>query len=281
MRLPVVTYTAGEPGLFVNSYLVPAPEGVVAIDGSLLVSDARAFRARLDALKLPLLAVLVTHGHPDHFNGVVELVRGLPDVPIYATAAGRQVIEDVAEAKRAQWAPTYGEEWPDETAYPTAVIGDGETLELGGLRITAHELGPCESASEAIYVVEADGEPPVAFTGDLFYDGFHAYNADGLSGKWLEALERARELFAPNLPLYPGHGRPCGTDALDRQREYQLMLRETVRNLAAGEDHLTDRAREQLVARMCAFAPAYGLTWLVGLSADPVARELAREPVAA
>ncbi len=116
MRFPVVTYTAGEPGLFVNSYLVPAPEGVVAIDGSLLVSDARAFRARLDALKLPLLAVLVTHGHPDHFNGVVELVRGLPDVPVYATAAGRQVIEDVAEAKRAQWAPTYGAEWPEESA---------------------------------------------------------------------------------------------------------------------------------------------------------------------
>src|SRR5215208_612201 len=103
----IYTYTAGANGLFVNSYLVEADDGVVAIDGSLLVSDARAFRARLDALHKPLLAVLVTHGHPDHFNGVVELVRGQGDVAIYATPEGKAVIDEVAEPKRAQWSPTY------------------------------------------------------------------------------------------------------------------------------------------------------------------------------
>jgi glyoxylase-like metal-dependent hydrolase (beta-lactamase superfamily II) len=277
----VFTYTAGESGLFVNSYLVATSEGVVAIDGSLLVSDSRAFRARLDATKLPLAAVFVTHGHPDHFNGVSELVRDLGDVPVYATAEGQQVIEDVAEAKRAQWGPTYGDEWPSETVYPTTVIGDGETIEVGGVRIRAHELGPCESASEAIYIVESDDTTPVAFTGDLFYDGMHSYNADGLTGAWLNALERAPQLLAGVDRLHPGHGRPAGLSALDRQREYVLMLRETVRNLAQGEDHLTDAARDQLVARMSAFAPRYGLRWLVGLSADPVAHELALEPVAA
>lgn len=157
------------------------------------------------------------------------------------------------------------------------MIGDGETVEAGGLRVRAHELGPCESASEAIYLVEAEGGAPVAFTGDLFYDGFHAYNADGLSGAWLEALDRAPALLEGIGQLYPGHGRPSGLDALDRQREYQLMLRETVRTLAAGGDALTDAARGAVVERMRRFAPHAGLAWLVGLSADPVARELAGE----
>lgn len=280
MRPVVYTYTAGEPGLFVNSYLVETDDGIVAIDGSLLVSDARALRARLDATQKPLLAVLVTHGHPDHFNGVFELVRDRPDVPIYATAQGKRVIEDVADAKRAQWGPTYGDEWPAETAYPNAVIGDGETLELGGVAFRAHELGPGESASGALFVIEASGAAPIAFTGDLFYDGYHAYNADGFSGAWLDALDRAPALFGDVRALLPGHGRPAGLEALDRQREYQLMLRETVRNLAAGSDALSDAAKSRLVARMEAFRPAAGLSWLVGLSADPVAAELAAEPQA-
>jgi glyoxylase-like metal-dependent hydrolase (beta-lactamase superfamily II) len=282
MPSAIYTYTAGANGLFVNSYLVETDDGVVAIDGNLLVSDARAFCARLDALHKPLLAVLVTHGHPDHFNGVVELVRGQGDVPIYATPEGKAVIDQVAEPKRAQWTPTYGEEWPKETAYPNAVVEDGETLEIGGLRIRAHELGPCESASEAVYVVEPqDGGGPVAFTGDLFYNAHHSYNADGFTAAWLDALDRAPALLAGIDTLYPGHGRPAGPEALDAQRRYQLMLRETVRNLAGGEPTLSDAAKEQLTARMSAFLPDPALAWLVGLSADAVAAELAAEGVGA
>ena len=58
---PIVhTYRSGESGLFVNSYLVEGAEGVVAIDSPLLLSDGRAFHARFEALRKPLLGVLVT-----------------------------------------------------------------------------------------------------------------------------------------------------------------------------------------------------------------------------
>jgi glyoxylase-like metal-dependent hydrolase (beta-lactamase superfamily II) len=278
MPAAIYTYTAAANGLFVNSYLVESDDGVVAIDSSLLVSDARAFRARLDALGKPLLAVLVTHGHPDHFNGVVELVRGQGDVPIYATPEGKAVIDEVAEPKRAQWSPTYGAEWPSQTAFPNATVADGETLTIGGLRIRAHELGPCESASEALYVLESsDGGAPVAFTGDLFYNGHHSYNADGFTAAWLDALDRAAALLVGIDTLYPGHGRPAGLEALDAQRRYQLMLREAVRNLADGEAALSEGAKEELTARMSAFLHDPALAWLVGLSADAVAAELAAE----
>jgi glyoxylase-like metal-dependent hydrolase (beta-lactamase superfamily II) len=272
--MAIYTYTAGDAGLYVNSYLVECSEGVIAIDAGLLNSDARAFRARLDALHQPLLAVFVTHGHPDHFNGVLELVRGLIDVPIYATAEGKAVIEAVAAAKRAQWSPTYGDEWPAETVYPNTVVGDGETIAFGDLRVRAHELGPCESASEAVYVVERDGMAPVTFTGDLFYHGMHAYNADGLSGAWLGALDAARPLLAGAAALYPGHGRPADTSALDDQRRYELMLREAVSGLAAGDTALSDEDKAELTARMERFLPGAPLSWLVGLSADAVAAEL-------
>jgi predicted nuclease with RNAse H fold len=47
---PIVhTYRSGESGLFANSYLVEGTKGIVAIDAPLLLSDGRAFRARLEA----------------------------------------------------------------------------------------------------------------------------------------------------------------------------------------------------------------------------------------
>ena len=51
--------------------------------------------------------MFVTHAHPDHFNGVSELVRDR-DVPVYAGAAVARVIREIADAKRAQWGPVYG-----------------------------------------------------------------------------------------------------------------------------------------------------------------------------
>ena len=112
MAGPVVhAYRAAESGLYVNSYLVEGESGVVVVDTSLLVSDIETLRARLRALRKPLLAILVTHAHPDHFNGVLGLVQD-KQVPVYATAGVGRVIEEIADAKRAQWSPVYGTEWP-------------------------------------------------------------------------------------------------------------------------------------------------------------------------
>ncbi|MGH3209473.1 MAG: MBL fold metallo-hydrolase, partial [Trebonia sp.] len=121
MDRPVVhTYRAAESGLYVNSYLVEGESGVVVVDTNLLVSDIEALRARLRALKKPLLAIMVTHAHPDHFNGVLGLVQD-KEVPVYATAGVGRIIEEIAHAKRAQWSPVYGTEWPAETYYPNSL----------------------------------------------------------------------------------------------------------------------------------------------------------------
>jgi glyoxylase-like metal-dependent hydrolase (beta-lactamase superfamily II) len=160
MTAPVIhTYRAAETGLYVNSYLVEGESGVVVVDTNLLVSDIAALRARLQALRKPLLAILVTHAHPDHFNGAHALVRDT-EVPVYATAGVGRVITEIAEAKRAQWGPVYGAEWPAETYYPNTLLADGDRVEHGGLSFTARELGPAES----YFVPAADGTAPVAFT---------------------------------------------------------------------------------------------------------------------
>ena len=269
----IYVYTAGEAGLFVNSYLVELDDGVVAVDATLLNSDARAFRARLDALHKPLLGVLITHPHPDHYNGLVELV-GAQDVPIYALPEVERTIRETAGNKRAQWRPTYGDEWPETTLFPNTVVQDGDVVEVGGAAFRALDLGPGESASETVWVL--DGSRQMAFVGDLVFNGVHAYNADGRSGAWIDSLARGAAALSPAALLYPGHGAPGGIELLDDQRRYLLMFREAVRTQAGGRDTLTPEDKNQLEARMSAFLPG-PLAWLAGLSADAVAAELARE----
>ena len=272
---PVIhTYRAAEAGLYVNSYLVEAESGVVVVDTNLLVSDIEALRARLRALNKPLLAILVTHPHPDHFNGVFGLVQD-KEVPVYAAASVARVIEEIAEAKREQWSPTYGAEWPATTYYPDSPLADGARVRFGELTFTVRELGPAESQADSYFLVAADGYAPVAFTGDLAFHGTHPYTADGHSAGWLAALDRLAGELVGVSTLYPGHGDPAGPDVLAEQRRYLLYYRELVRRLSGGHATVPPSARAELDAAMQAFLPGAPLTWMIGLGADAVAGELA------
>jgi len=268
------TYRAAEPGLYANSYLIEGESGVVVVDTSLLVSDIEALRARLLALQKPLLAILVTHAHPDHFNGVFALVRD-KEVPVYATHRVGRVIEEIAAAKREQWSPTYGPEWPGVTYYPNSLLADGAELRLAEMTFTVRELEPAESHANSYFLASADGGTPVAFTGDLAFNGTHSYTADGHSAGWLAALDVLEGELAGVATVYHGHGDPTGPGVFAEQRRYLLFYRELVRRLSGGEPRLSDAAKAELDAAMQAFLPGASLTWLITLGADAVARELA------
>lgn len=268
------TYTAGEGGLFVNSYLLETGSGVVVVDTNLLNADIAALKARVAAVGKPLAGVFVTHAHPDHFNGVFELIRDAGDVPVYATAGVAKMIREIAEAKRAQWGPVYGDQWPAETAYPTVELDDNETVTLDGLTVTACELGPAESHADSYLLVTGDDGRPVAFIGDLAFHGTHPYTADGHLASWLSTLDTLDSQLGTVSRLYPGHGAPTGPEIFAEQRRYLLFYRETVRRLADGAPTLTNHAKAELERELTRFLPGAPLTWMIQLGADAVATEL-------
>ncbi|EQD40202.1 metallo-beta-lactamase family protein, partial [mine drainage metagenome] len=71
----------------------------MAVDSMMTVSDARELRRRADAVGKPLRAVLITHGHPDHYNGTGELLNGLGKVPVIATANVDRAMRRIDDAK--------------------------------------------------------------------------------------------------------------------------------------------------------------------------------------
>ena len=65
---------AAKEAIFVNAYLVETRAGVVAIDATLTESESKRLSEEVEALAKPLLAILVTHPHPDHVAGITNLV---------------------------------------------------------------------------------------------------------------------------------------------------------------------------------------------------------------
>src|SRR5262249_39495984 len=154
-------------------------------------------------------------------------------------------------------------------------------VSFGELTFTVRELGPAESHADSYFVLATDGYAPVAFTGDLAFNGMHPYTADGHSASWLAALEVASSDLVGIGTLYPGHGDQAAPQILAEQRRYLLYYTELVRRLSDGQAKLPPAAMAELEASMRTFLPDAPLTWMIGLGADAVAGELAAPPSAA
>ena len=261
-------HSTGPEGALVNAYLVETDDGVVAVDGTLTVSDGRALRAQLESFGKPLLAVLVTHAHPDHYGGIVELV-GWDQVPVIATAGVDAVIRRDDALKEEILRPMFGEEWPRERTFPNRTVSDGETLELGGSRFTVLDLGPSESPHDSVWFL--GDERRTVFLGDQVYDRKHAYLADGFFVEWLANIERLRAALPADATLHIGHGGPVTPAHFDRHQEYVETFVEAVRS---AEWSQPDKARTAVVERMTRLLPTDELQFLMELSIDPVAAKL-------
>ncbi len=253
--------TAGTP---VNAYVIESPEELVVVDATLTVDDGRALRDRVAALDKPLAGVVITHAHPDHYGGLVELLAGHADVPVHATQAVVDAVKRDDPVKEQNQRPMLGEQWPAQRAFPDTPVADGATLALGHIALRVTDLGPGESPADSLWAL-SDGR---VFSGDVAYDRHHCYLADGFHQQWLANLERLQAELPPGATLHPGHGLPCGREVLDWQRGYIHTMLDAI-----GHADWSDRdtAREEVAATMRAYLPTEALAFLMELSIDALA----------
>jgi len=255
-------------GTPVNAYILEGASGVVVVDATLLVPDARALRARVDGLGKPLLGVVVTHAHPDHYGGLAELTRGL-DVPVFATAGVAAVIERDDAVKEEILRPMFGDEWASERRFPDTTVSDGETLRIDGIALTVTDLGPGESPHDSIWSLD----DRTVFSADVAYDRRHGYLADGFHAQWLANIARLRSELPAGATLHPGHGEPCGLEVLDWQEGYINTVLDAVREADWARP---EEAQRDAMERIRAYLPSGELQFLVELSLQPLAQQLAR-----
>lgn len=271
---PVIhTFKSSEAGLMVNGYLIETSDHVVAVDSALIESAAKELRKKFDSLGKPLAFVLITHGHPDHYNGLTHLTAGM-NVDIIATPGTDRVIRESDTLKEKQWNGVFGDEWPKKRTFPNRTLEDGQTVSVDGVNFTVHDLGPGESHSDSYWVMEGDGKR-VAFIGDVVLNHLHAYGADAHTFEWLRNLDRLIADLDGFDRIYPGHGEPGGVELLQWQKHYLQELRAEIAAFAKNKTELSESEKAQLVEHMNKKFPDTKLDFLLINGADPVAKELA------
>jgi glyoxylase-like metal-dependent hydrolase (beta-lactamase superfamily II) len=262
------TQSSGAEAALVNAYLIETKRGIVAVDAMLTVSDARRLRSRVDALGKPLLAVLVTHSHPDHYGGLTELVAS-DSVPILAVGGVDEVIRRDDEVKEQILRPMFGDEWPQRRTFPNTIVSDAETVTFDGVRFTVLDLGPSESPHDSAWML-GDDERTV-FLGDQIVGRVHCYLADGFYREWFEHIDQLRARFPADATFYIGHGGPASPADWDWQRGY---LETAVQAIESVDWSDPAAAKAAAMEQITAYCPAEELRFLIELSLEPMAANL-------
>lgn len=199
----VETFVA--PGFAQNAYLAWADgsDSAVAIDPG---GRAAEMLERLAVRRLQLEAVLITHAHIDHIEGVAPIVRA-SGAPVYMHPDDDRLYRNVAVQ-----AAQFGMQIELPPPYDHKLAHD-QTLELAGLRFDVRHAPGHAPGHVLFYVAGAEA----AFVGDVVFQGSIG-RTDLPGGDFQQLMTSIREqvLTLPDhTTLYSGHG---PTTTVERER---------------------------------------------------------------
>ena len=160
-------------GFGVNAYIVHAPEGDIIVDAGAEPEKI------LGALRAPVAAILITHGHADHVSALEDVRRETgATVYMHPSDAGNAGVKDYEP------------------------LQDGEGMALAGQGFYVLHT-PGHSPGSVSFLVGAD-----QIVGDLILPGsVGRTDLDGASWEEIEgSLRRVMPYWEPSTRLHAGHG---------------------------------------------------------------------------
>ena len=206
--------------------------GLVFVDCSFFTDIAAKFRKDMEAkYNKKTLALLLSHGHTDHFFGM----GAFRDVPVVAAMAGKEMFEfqigiDFASRVEAyeQVFPKFGEALETADLFmPTLWFQEEIQFGTGESKVIFRSTGGHSVCSSYAYM---PGEGVLA-AGDNIQVDFYPYFGDrtGDMPLWIEILKKWESMNIKSV--CPGHGRFVETEYITATREYFENLLQVFKQL--------------------------------------------------
>ena len=197
--MQILTLPVG--ALATNCYIVSVSDGApaIVIDPG---DDAHTILRVLADHSLTLEAVLLTHGHFDHF-AALDALMDATGCDFYISKADSLMIRDGGKNFSISF---FGKDIAT-SALPKRTVADGDVLTLAGFDVEVMET-PGHSLGSVCYRID-----DVLFSGDTLFQGACG-RVDGYSSSprsMLQSLARIRKI-EDNLTIYPGHGESTTLD---------------------------------------------------------------------
>jgi glyoxylase-like metal-dependent hydrolase (beta-lactamase superfamily II) len=281
-NITIHNYYTSPPFEEIYYYAIETEEGLILIDGGRLLSQARYAIEELQQFDKPILAILITHPHTDHFGGLpvfIEAAGG--NIPIYASQITYDSIESDNRGYIENRNRQLGQDFPDpeDIPLPNSIVEDGQELTIGGVNIVAYDFPTNESDTTTIYHLP---EQQVMFVGDLVNGEKTPGLFEGNTSNWLTTLKSIQQRFPDLERVYPGHTEP---DRPDELIEAQIDYIETFRNLVSqaleNDEVVDDVERRNVADEIEELYPDYEtsllLPRLIEINIDGVVKELQAE----
>jgi glyoxylase-like metal-dependent hydrolase (beta-lactamase superfamily II) len=248
----------------VHAYVIELPDAVVVVDATIAESSASEVRTVAESLGKPIEGLLMTHGHPDHYTGLVKFA----DVPRYASQGCLDFAhhEDIAKSSVAKG--YLGADYPDVRVFPDRIVRDGEVVRLGGVDFTFTDLGPGESDADGMWTFAQQGVK-YAFVGDAIANHTHCFMRDLHALEWLKILERLDRELDSSTRIYVGHGDvPAPLETIAWQRGYIETFLDAVGRIEDRSLPVARATQEKVIAAMKGYLPGDATMFLLDYELD-------------
>jgi glyoxylase-like metal-dependent hydrolase (beta-lactamase superfamily II) len=230
-----------------SSTLIHGARDAILVDTLVTFDQVNALAHWVDGFGKKVIAILITHGHADHWIGLQRLLERFLGARTIARPAvkARATFEATDPKLKGYWRSVFPGEIPDAPVVPDAI--DGTVFELEGERIELIDIGQGDTEHSTLIYAPSIG---AMVAGDVVYNQVHMMMG--------ETDERARAAWMSNLDriaamkprtVVSGHKRVGAPDSPETIAESKKYLADFTRIVKERE------TVEEIVREMLALHP--------------------------
>jgi len=222
----------GKRAPYSNTTLLFSGDKALLIDSQFQKSDARELVDILKKSGKTLTTILLTHSHPDHVWGGVELLKAFPSAKAYAR---KEVIKDIEydfPPRLLRWTGVFNGEIPEALFHIEAL--EGEIFTFEGHKISVIDSLPSETINMTTYYIP---ELKTYIASDQAYNKCHYYVPAGLNRPdlWIKSIEDIMDKYDIDR-LVPGHGAVGGIEIFEEALEYLNVFQQVAKPLVTQKE---------------------------------------------